>query len=85
MKTILEVLGLGTLIGVGGPLIIAGALIIGIVILAFSSLIMAIPAYFVWNWLMPQIFHLPTLAYWQVWGLVFLLSLLFGGKSSLKS
>ena len=85
MEKILAALGLGALIGIGGPLVIAGIFILGIVLAAFSSLIIAIPVYFLWNWLMPQLFHLPALVYWQTWGLVFLLSLLFGLRSSLKS
>ncbi len=30
-----------------------------------------------WNWLMPGIFGLTTLSYWQAWGLLILSSLLF--------
>ncbi len=33
-----------------------------------------------WNWLMPDIFGLPTISYWQAWGLVLLSHILF--KSS---
>ena len=32
-----------------------------------------------WNWLMPEIFGLKTLSYWQAWGLLILSSLLFKG------
>lgn len=32
-----------------------------------------------WNWLMPEIFGLPTLAYWQAVGLLVLAKMLFGG------
>ena len=37
-----------------------------------------------WNWLMPLIFGLKTLTYWQAWGLLLLCSILFknpGGNS----
>ncbi len=30
-----------------------------------------------WNWLMPEIFGLPELSYWQSWGLLILSSILF--------
>ena len=32
-----------------------------------------------WNWLMPPIFHLGVISYWQGFGLVLLTKLLFGG------
>ena len=32
-----------------------------------------------WNWLMPTIFGLKTLTYWQAWGLLVLTSILFKG------
>ena len=32
-----------------------------------------------WNWLMPMIFHLPTLTFWQTLGLVVLSRILTGG------
>lgn len=30
-----------------------------------------------WNWLMPEIFGLPTVSYWQAWGLLVLSWILF--------
>jgi hypothetical protein len=32
-----------------------------------------------WNWLMPSLFGLKTITYWQGWGLVILGRILFGG------
>ncbi len=32
-----------------------------------------------WNWLMPGIFGLPELTYWQAWGLFILAHILLGG------
>ncbi|WP_051294738.1 hypothetical protein [Maridesulfovibrio bastinii] len=37
-----------------------------------------------WNWLMPEIFGLPELSYFQTLGLLILSRLLFGGFSSLR-
>jgi hypothetical protein len=64
-------------------------LVIGFVILGagllflFGCIVMLL-----WNWLMPEIFGLKTLTYWQSWGLLALSCILFGriggggGKSS---
>jgi hypothetical protein len=35
-----------------------------------------------WNWLMPDIFGLKRLTYWQAWGLLILCSILFKGFRS---
>lgn len=35
--------------------------------------------HYLWNWLMPTLFHLPALTYWQSVGLLFLSWILFGG------
>jgi len=66
-----------------------GKLIIGIVfsvgtiaLFAFIALIGAIPTYFLWNWLMPDLFELPSLNFWQAWGIFWLASVLFKGTSS---
>ena len=43
------------------------------------GLIMALPTYLLWNWIMP-IFGLPELTIWQSLGLLFLCNILFGQK-----
>lgn len=35
-----------------------------------------------WNWLMPDIFGLKRVSYWQAWGLLVLCSILFKGMGS---
>lgn len=35
-----------------------------------------------WNWLMPAIFRLPTIGFWEAWGLLILSSILFKGHMS---
>lgn len=50
--------------------------------LLMVPLVALIYGYFVmllWNWLMPEIFLLRALNYWQAWGLVVLSHLLFRG------
>ena len=43
------------------------------------GLIMDLPTYLLWNWLMPM-FGLPTLTIWQSLGLLFLCNIFFGQK-----
>ncbi len=51
-------------------------------------LVLALPVSLLWNWLMPEVFGLPILSYWQAAGLIMLLNLLlhinisFGAKTS---
>jgi hypothetical protein len=48
------------------------------------SFLTAIPTYYLWNWLMPEIFALKAITYWQAYGIQLLCSLLFGTKFVLK-
>ncbi len=48
-----------------------------IVLSAIMSFVLAIPAYFLWNWLMPDIFALKVITFWQAWGMVFLAKCIF--------
>jgi hypothetical protein len=32
-----------------------------------------------WNWLLPSLFGLPEITFWQAWGLLVLCRILFGG------
>jgi predicted membrane protein len=63
-----------------GASIIAIFLVLGIVFIA--SLIFALPVMLLWNWLMPAIFGLVKISFWQAWGLSFLSGLLFRPTSS---
>lgn len=49
---------------------------------AALSLVFAIPVYYLWNWLMPELFHLPTVTLWQALGLTLLCWLLFKSNTS---
>jgi len=44
-------------------------IILGVFII---SLLTAVPAWLLWNWLMPDIFNLSTISLLQAWGLTFL-------------
>ena len=61
---------------------IAGFVVLGVVgaavfALAFGWLVMLL-----WNWLMPPIFGLGQIGYWQAFGIVILAKLLFGALGS---
>ena len=45
------------------------------------GLIMALPTYLLWNWVMP-VFGLPELSIWQSFGLMMLCNILFGKVST---
>ena len=60
-----------------------------ILVIALVAVLMAFPVMWLWNWLMPEIFGLTTLTYWQAIGVFILFKILlggcaFGGKSSSK-
>jgi len=52
---------------------------LGIVGFLAMIAIFSVAAMFLWNALMPEIFGLPVLTYWQTAGLVILARILFGG------
>jgi hypothetical protein len=56
------------------PIIMGGLVIVFVLSFLFGLFVM-----FLWNWLMPAIFGLPIITYWQAWGLVILAHLLFKG------
>lgn len=53
-----------------------------IAMLAAMGLIGAIPIYFLWNWLMPAIFSIKAITFWQAWGVYWLAGILFKDMSS---
>ena len=58
---------------------------IALVMYAFFALLTAIVTMLLWNWLMPIIFGLPNITYWQAYGLQILIALLFSGTKSSSS
>lgn len=64
---------------------------LGILTMTFFSLCFALVVWPLWNWLMPELFGLPTVGYWQSFGLCLLSSILFrmsvswsGGKDGVR-
>ncbi len=61
------------------PLEIAGWILLGIIAIAGIAVLMGYVIMSLWNWLMPEIFGLTTISYWQAVGLFILAKFIFGG------
>lgn len=61
---------------------IIGVAIAGVLLAAIIALIFGFLVKILWNWLMPVIFGLPEIGYWQAFGIVILGKLIFGGFGS---
>ena len=62
-------------------LAIVGLVVVGIVV----SLLFAFPVMLLWNWLMPELFGLSTISFWQAIGLLLLSALLLKSTGSSSS
>jgi hypothetical protein len=49
----------------------------GVVMAGVFALLFGVAVLLLWNWLMPDIFGLPEISYWQAWGIVLLAHILF--------
>jgi hypothetical protein len=58
-------------------MIVGGVVVACVFALAFGWLVMLL-----WNWLMPMLFGLKVITYWQAFGIVILSKLLFSGIGS---
>lgn len=54
------------------------------VALVAVSFLIAIPLFWLWNWLMPAIFGLSTITWPQAWGLLLMLSMLRGSAGGVS-
>ena len=61
----------------------AWAIVIGTIIVIV--LLLTLPTMWLWNWLMPVIFGLPEIGFWQAFGLLILSNILFKNSSSSSS
>ena len=57
--------------------------VIGIFLLV--AILMGLPLMVLWNLLMPQLFNLPEIGFWQAVGLNFMCSIMFKGTSPSKT
>ena len=60
--------------------IIAALFFVPLLIFIFGEIVLHL-----WNWLMPALFHLATITFWQAIGLMILCWLLFGGLRGLRA
>jgi hypothetical protein len=58
---------------------IVGMVIGGLALAAGIAFLLGFVVQALWNWLLPDIFGLPEIGYWQAWGLLVLAHLLLGG------
>ena len=56
---------------------IIGFSILGVVVAAAMALLFGFVVMWLWNWLMPELFGLSVITFWQAWGLVVLSHILF--------
>ncbi len=61
---------------------IAGWIILGIIAVVGLAILFGFIIMWLWNWLMPDLFGLATLTYWQAVGIFILLKILLGGFGS---
>ena len=57
-------------------------LIVGLIVLA--AILLALPLQLLWNWLMPVIFNLSEITFWQALGLNMLAGILFKSNINIK-
>ena len=58
---------------------IVSMVVVGLVTAVILGLVFGIFVRELWNWLMPELFGLKTITYWQAFGIVILGHLIFGG------
>lgn len=61
------------------PIVIVGMILFGIVAIIGLAILFGFVVMWLWNWLMPELFGLPTLTYWKAVGLFILMKILIGG------
>lgn len=61
--------------------IISGLVAI-LAVIALICILLGLPLMLLWNWLMPDIFNLPQIGFWQAVGLQVLSTLLFKSTTS---
>jgi hypothetical protein len=58
---------------------IVGLTVGGVVFAVFFALLFGLVVKILWNWLMPALFGLGAISFWQAFGIVLLAKILFGG------
>ena len=63
---------------------IVGWVVIGAFIIVIVALLYMLPLYFLWNWLMPNLFGITKITLWQSLGLLLLTGILFRSSTRCK-
>ena len=61
------------------PAVIAGWIVLGAIAIVGIAILFGYIIMSLWNWLMPDLFGLTTITYWQAVGLFILAKIIFGG------
>ena len=61
------------------PAVIAGWILLGAIAIVGIAILFGYIIMSLWNWLMPDLFGLTTITYWQAVGLFILAKIIFGG------
>ena len=64
---------------------IVGIMLLNLALWTLFSLALAWPVMLLWNWLMPAIFCLPAISFWQAAGIMLLVNILFRCEVSIKT
>lgn len=64
---------------------VVGVFVLAVLLFGAVTLASALPCMLLWNMLMPDIFGLPTLSFWQAFGLNILSALLFKSSYNVRS
>jgi len=59
-------------------------ILIAILVVALTAVILGYPLMWLWNWLMPTIFNLPEITFWQALGINALSTILFKSNITTK-
>ncbi len=54
-------------------------------LIAIAMVLLGYPVMLLWNWLMPEIFGLPQITFWQAIGINLLSTILFRSSSTVKT
>ena len=53
-------------------------------VIALLGILLGLPLQLLWNWLMPTLFNLPVITFWQALGLNMLAGILFKSNINIK-
>lgn len=63
---------------------LVSVMVVYVVVLFVAAALMSLPVMLLWDWLMPGIFGLRTITWFEAWGLLFLCGLLFKSHNTVN-